>query len=324
MSKVKYYYDSETLSYRKIEPKKGRRLTYVLMAITASFLAGFILLLVFLNIPQFQTPKEKSIQRELTNMELQYSILNKKMDRVQEVLSEVEDRDNNIYRVYFEANPISDAQRRAGFGGINRYKNLEGYANSELIIDANKRIDKLQKRIVVASKSLDEIADFAKNKKELLAAMPAIQPIENKDLKNISSGYGRRYHPILKMSKMHSGLDFASNIGANIYATGDGVVKRTAHGQGFGKLVVIDHDFGFETYYAHMSEIKVKKGEKVKRGQVIGLVGNTGLSTGPHVHYEVHKDGETVNPINYFHGDLSAEEYNELLEKSSLENQSMD
>lgn len=324
MSKVKYYYDSETLSYRKIEGKKGRKFTYTLIGVLGSFLAGFILLLIFLNLPQVETPREKSLKRELDNMKLQYSVLDKKTQQALEVLRDVEERDNTIYRVYFEASPISDAQRQAGFGGVNRYKSLEGYDNSDLIIEANQQIDRLQKRIVVQSKSLDEIAKLAKNKEKLLAAMPAIQPIENKDMRRISSGFGRRYHPILKMSRMHSGIDFASNMGANIYATADGVIKTTATGQGYGRLVVIDHGFGYETRYAHLSKIKVRAGQKVTRGQVIGLVGNSGLSTGPHVHYEIRKNGTPVDPINYFHGDLSAEEYNILLERSSLENQSMD
>lgn len=324
MAKVKYYYDSETLSYRKIEPKKGKRLAFILMAVLACFLAGFLLLLIFLNLPQFRTPREKSLSRELANMKLQYKVLDKKMKQAEEVLANIEERDNSIYRVYFESTPVSDAQRQAGFGGVNRYKDLEGYDNSDLIVEANKRIDKLQKRLVVGSKSLDEITKLASNKEELLAAMPAIQPIENKDLRRISSGYGVRYHPILKMGRMHNGIDFASNIGAKIYATADGVISSATAQRGYGKIVTIDHGFGYETRYAHMSKILVRKGQQVKRGHVIGEVGNTGLSTGPHVHYEIRKNGQTVNPINYFHGDLTPEEYNILLERSNLENQSMD
>lgn len=324
MSKVKYYYDSETLSYRKIEYKKGRRTAYIIMAILAAFLAGFLLLIVFLNLPQIETPKEKRLGRELDNMKLHYQTLNKKVEQSENVLEDLETRDNDIYRVYFEANPIPEDKRKAGFGGINRYKDLEGYGNSDLIIRTNKQIDQLEKRIVVASKSLDEITDLANDKEKLLSSIPAIQPIENKDLRRISSGYGKRWHPILKTMRMHKGIDFASNVGAEIYATGDGTVKKVAEGQGYGKLVIIDHGFGYETRYGHMSEFKVSEGDKVKRGQVIGLIGNTGLSTGPHVHYEIRKDGETVDPINYFYGDLSSEEYEDLLKKSSLKNQSMD
>ena len=324
MSKVKYYYDSETLSYRKIEHKKGKKLGYALLGITASLLAGFLLLVVYLNLPQIETPKEKAMRRELQNMELQYEVLNKKMTQAQKVLAEVQNRDNNIYRVYFEANPIPEEQRKAGFGGINRYKDLEGYDNSELIMETAKRLDILQKQIVVQSKSLDEIANLAEEKEKLLTAIPAIQPVRNENLKRMASGYGMRMHPILKYRKMHNGMDFSAPTGSLVYATGDAVVKKAQRTTGFGNLVVLDHGFGYETYYAHLSEFKVRRGQKVKRGEIIAEVGSTGLSTAPHLHYEVHKNGKVVNPINFYHGDLTAEEYDIMLNQSALENQSLD
>ena len=324
MSKVKYYYDSETLSYRKIEHKKGRKLGYALLGVTASLLAGFLLLVVYLNLPQIETPKEKAMRRELQNMELQYEVLNKKMTQAQKVLAEVQNRDNNIYRVYFEANPIPEEQRKAGFGGINRYKDLEGYDNSELIMETAKRLDILQKQIVVQSKSLDEIANLAEEKEKLLTAIPAIQPVKNENLKRMASGYGMRMHPILKYRKMHNGMDFSAPTGSLVYATGDAVVKKAKRTTGFGNLVVLDHGFGYETYYAHLSEFKVRRGQKVKRGEIIAEVGSTGLSTAPHLHYEVHKNGKVVNPINFYHGDLTAEEYDIMLNQSALENQSLD
>ena len=324
MSKVKYYYDSETLSYRKIEHKKGRKLGYALLGVTASVLAGFLLLVVYLNLPQIETPKEKAMRRELQNMELQYEVLNKKMTQAQKVLAEVQNRDNNIYRVYFEANPIPEEQRKAGFGGINRYKDLEGYDNSELIMETTKRLDILQKQIVVQSKSLDEIANLAEEKEKLLTAIPAIQPVKNENLKRMASGYGMRMHPILKYRKMHNGMDFSAPTGSLVYATGDAVVKKAQRTTGFGNLVVLDHGFGYETYYAHLSEFKVRRGQKVKRGEIIAEVGSTGLSTAPHLHYEVHKNGKVVNPINFYHGDLTAEEYDIMLNQSALENQSLD
>ena len=324
MSKVKYYYDSETLSYRKIEHKKGRKLGYALLGVTASLLAGFLLLVVYLNLPQIETPKEKAMRRELQNMELQYEVLNKKMTQAQKVLAEVQNRDNNIYRVYFEANPIPEEQRKAGFGGINRYKDLEGYDNSELIMETAKRLDILQKQIVVQSKSLDEIANLAEEKEKLLTAIPAIQPVKNENLKRMASGYGMRMHPILKYRKMHNGMDFSAPTGSLVYATGDAVVKKAQRTTGFGNLVVLDHGFGYETYYAHLSEFKVRRGQKVKRGEIIAEVGSTGLSTAPHLHYEVHKNGKVVNPINFYHGDLTAEEYDIMLNQSALENQSLD
>ena len=324
MSKVKYYYDSETLSYRKIEHKKGKKLGYALLGVTASVLAGFLLLVVYLNLPQIETPKEKAMRRELQNMELQYEVLNKKMTQAQKVLAEVQNRDNNIYRVYFEANPIPEEQRKAGFGGINRYKDLEGYDNSELIMETAKRLDILQKQIVVQSKSLDEIANLAEEKEKLLTAIPAIQPVKNENLKRMASGYGMRMHPILKYRKMHNGMDFSAPTGSLVYATGDAVVKKAQRTTGFGNLVVLDHGFGYETYYAHLSEFKVRRGQKVKRGEIIAEVGSTGLSTAPHLHYEVHKNGKVVNPINFYHGDLTAEEYDIMLNQSALENQSLD
>lgn len=324
MSKVKYYYDSETLSYRKIEPKKGKNLALGVLFLVGIVAMSFVLALVYLNIPNVETPKEKAYKREVENMRFQYELLNKRMEEVVGVLENVEDRDNNIYRVYFEANPITEEQRRSGFGGVNRYKNLEGYENSEIITETTKNLDKLSKRLVIQSRSLDEIATLAKNKEALLASIPAIQPVKNDDLKRMASGFGRRMHPILKYPKMHNGMDFSAPTSTEVFATGNATVKKARRSSGFGNLIVLDHGFGYETYYAHLNEFKVKPGQKVKRGEIIGYVGNTGLSTAPHLHYEVHKNGKVVNPINFYHGDLTAEEYDIMLNQSALENQSLD
>ena len=324
MSKVKYYYNSETLSYKKIERKKGRRLGFALIAILGTFLAGFLLLLVYINLPQVQTPREMKLKRELQNMQLQYDVLNKKMALAENVLHEVQERDDNLYRVYFEADPISEEQRKAGFGGVNRYRDLEGYDNSKLIIETSKRMDVLSKQIVVQSKSLDKIVELAKEKEALLKAMPAIQPVENKDLKRMASGYGMRMHPILKYRRMHTGMDFSAPRGTPVYATGDAVVKKASRGGGYGNLIILDHGFGYETYYAHLKKFDVRRGEHVERGEIIGYVGTTGLSTAPHLHYEVHKDGKVVNPINFYHGDLTSEEYDIMLERVQMDNQSLD
>ncbi|MFD0932590.1 M23 family metallopeptidase [Psychroflexus salinarum] len=324
MSKVKYYYDSETLSYRKIVPKKGKNFALGVLFFVGIVAMSFVLALVYLNIPNVETPKEKAYKREIENMRFQYELLNKRMEDVVSVLENVEDRDNNIYRVYFEANPISEEQRRSGFGGINRYKNLEGYENSEIITETTKNLDRLSKRLVIQSKSLDEIATLAKNKEALLASIPAIQPVKNDDLKRMASGFGIRMHPILKYRKMHNGMDFSATTNTEVFATGNATVKKARRSSGFGNLIVLDHGFGYETYYAHLEDIKVKPGQKVKRGEIIGHVGNTGLSTAPHLHYEVHKNGKVVNPINFYHGDLTAEEYDIMLNQSALENQSLD
>lgn len=323
MSKVKYYYDAESLSYRKIERKKRKTFAYISLFLLASFLFSFIIL--FFASMYIESPKEKALKRELQNMQLQFDLLNKKMDEAEAVLANVADRDNNIYRVYFEANPIPEEQRKAGFGGINRYKNLEGFDNSKLIIESNKRLDILQKQIVVQSKSLDEITVLAEEKEKLLAAIPAIQPVNNKDLTRMASGYGMRTDPFNKTRKMHWGMDFTAPRGTPIYASGDGVVKRADNrSAGYGKHIRIDHGFGYVSLYAHLYKYNVKKNQKVKRGDLIGFVGSTGRSQAPHLHYEIWKEGNRINPINFYYGSLSAEEFSKLLEHASLENQSLD
>jgi murein DD-endopeptidase MepM/ murein hydrolase activator NlpD len=323
MSKVKYYYDSETLSYRKIERKKRTTAKYAFVFLLAAALFGFIF--VFIASQYFESPKEKALARELQNMQLQYNLLNKKMDEAQKVLANVEERDNTIYRLYFGANPIPEEQRRAGFGGVNRYKNLEGYDNSKLIIETNKRLDILQKEIVVQSKSLDEIKVLAEDKEKFLATIPAIQPVKNEDLTRIASGYGYRSDPFTKVRKFHYGMDFTAPRGTPVYATGDGVVKRAdAKSTGYGKHIRIDHGYGYVSLYGHLYKYNVKKNQKVKRGDLIGFVGSTGRSEAPHLHYEIFKDGQRINPINFYYGNLSPAEFAEFLAKASLENQSLD
>ena len=323
MSKVKYYYDSETLSYRKIERKKRTTAKYAAMFLLASALFGF--LFVFIASQYFESPKEKALARELQNMQLQYDLLNKKIDEAETVLANLEERDNAIYRLYFEANPIPEEQRKAGFGGINRYKQLEGYDNSKLIIETNKRLDIIQKQIVVQSKSLDEIRILAEDKEKFLMSIPAIQPVKNENLTRMASGYGHRIDPFTKVRKFHYGMDFTAPRGTPIYATGDGVVKRAdGSATGYGKHIRIDHGYGYVSLYAHLYKYNVKKNQKVKRGDLIGFVGSTGRSEAPHLHYEIFKDGERINPINFYYGNLSPREFSDLLAKASLENQSLD
>jgi|TARA_R100000479_G_scaffold21607_1_gene8274 murein DD-endopeptidase MepM/ murein hydrolase activator NlpD len=325
MSKVKYYYDSETLSYRKIEKKKGRKLGIILLSLLGTLLAGFLVFLVYINLPYVETPKEKSLKRELANMELQYELLNKKMAEAENVLSEVAERDNNLYRVYFEANPIPEEQRKAGFGGVNRYKNLEGFDNSKLIINTSERLDILTKQIVVQSRSLDEVSQLAEEKEELLAAIPAIQPVKNEDLTRMASGYGYRTDPFTKARKFHYGMDFTSPRGTPVYASGDGVVSRADNNAtGYGNHIRIDHGYGYESLYAHLYKYNVRKGQRVKRGDLIGFVGSTGRSEAPHLHYEVFKDDERINPINFYYGNLTPEEFAEMQKQAQQENQSLD
>ncbi|WP_405384033.1 M23 family metallopeptidase [Maribacter sp. LLG6340-A2] len=325
MSKVKYYYDPDTLSYRKIEPEKSRRYRNITFFILGSFLFGLLGLILLLNTDLVNTPRELSLSREVKNYELQYELLNKKMEQIEEVLGNIEERDNNIYRLYFEANPIPDEQRRAGFGGINRYKSLEGFNNSEMIIATTKRLDIIKKQIAIQSKSLDEITKLAEEKEKLLMSIPAIQPINNEDLTRMASGYGWRSDPFTKARKMHYGMDFTAPKGTPVYASGDGKVTRADNNSsGYGKHIRIEHGYGYLSLYAHLSQYNVKKGQKVKRGDLIGFVGSTGRSEAPHLHYEVWKDKDRINPINFYYGSLSAEEFENMLKFANQENQSLD
>lgn len=322
MAKVKYYYDSETLSYRRIEASKG----YITRVILLTSLSVLVLMFVgFIVFSQFlKTPDHIAVESELENLKFNYEVLNKRLDESSQILSQMQERDNNIYRAYFEANPIPEEQRKAGFGGVNRYQYLEGFENSELVIIATKKLDILSKQIVVQSKSLDEIVDLAKEKEEMLASIPAIMPVKKEDLSYVASGYKWRMHPILKIRKFHKGMDFKAPTGTPIYASGNGTVVLARRSATFGKVVYIDHGFGYRTIYAHMSKIGTKRGRKVKRGDLIGYVGNTGRSVASHLHYEVHKNGRAVNPINYYYGDLTPEEFLAMQIAAEKEGQSFD
>jgi murein DD-endopeptidase MepM/ murein hydrolase activator NlpD len=283
------------------------------------------LFLMFITFQFIESPKEKAQKRELENMELNYGLLNKKMSQVEQVLEGIQHRDNEIYRLYFETNPIPEEQRKAGFGGVNRYKSLEGFENSDMIIDVSKNMDILSKQLYIQSKSLDEIINLAEDKEKLLAGIPAIQPIRKEDLSRMASGYGWRSDPFTKARKKHNGMDFTAPTGTPIYATGNGKVKRADNtASGFGQHIEIDHGYGYKTIYAHLSKYNVKRGQNVSRGDLIGFVGNTGRSVGPHLHYEVHKNGRPINPINFYYGNLTPEEFKEMLKTASQEGQSYD
>ncbi|WP_333810213.1 M23 family metallopeptidase [Flavobacterium sp.] len=325
MSKVKYYYDSENLAYKRIRTKKRKKFAYVMLFLLSSALFGFLIFLLLINTSYFETPKDKILAREIEVMTLNYKVLNKKLDLMNEVLTAIENRDNNIYRIYFNTSPISEEERKAGFGGVNRYKDLQGYNNSELVENTTRRVDVLTKELVIQSKSLDEIVALAKQKEKLLAAIPAIQPVKNEDLKQMASGYGYRSDPFTKIRKFHYGMDFTARTGTPIYATGDGVVyKADASLSGYGNHIEINHGYGYKTLYAHLSKYKCKPGQRVKRGDIIGYVGSTGRSQAPHLHYEVFKNGERVNPLNFYYGSISAKEYIEISKLANQENQSLD
>ena len=323
MAKIKYYYDTKTLSYKPIKLNSGEKIKGYFIFFLSSVLLSFFILLIFYQF--FDSPKEKKLKLEIQNLTSQYEVIDKNMKQVEIVLDEIQDRDDNIYRVIFEADPIPNSIRKQGFGGVNRYEKLLGLSNSELMINTSKKIDQLTKQLYLQSKSFDEVIDLAKNKSNMLASIPAIQPVANKDLKRMASGYGYRIHPIYKTRKMHYGMDFSAKTGTEIYSTGDGIVSKVKRSKrGYGNYVKINHGFGYETLYAHMSKYIVKKGQKVKRGEVIGFVGNSGISTAPHLHYEVRKDNKKINPVNFYYNDLSPEEYEKMLEISLQSNQSLD
>lgn len=324
MSKVKYRFNTKSLTYEKV------RVTFKeLFWKVVSYLAiglVFATITIILSRQFLPSPAEKKRDREIEALRLQYELLSKKMDQAELVLGDLEDRDDNIYRAIFESEPIPKSMRYGGSGGSDKYAIFDSYDNGELLKSATERMDRLSKQLYVQSKSFDEVVKLAKSKEKLLASIPAIMPINQKDLAHaVTSGFGWRTHPIYKTLEFHPGMDFSAEQGTPIYATGDGVVDRADNlTQGYGNHVVINHGFGYQTLYGHMSRIAARAGQKVSRGQLIGYVGSTGLSTAPHIHYEVFKNGERVNPINYYYNDLSPAQYQLLVELSKKASQSFD
>jgi murein DD-endopeptidase MepM/ murein hydrolase activator NlpD len=323
MQKYKYKYNPQTVKYEKVKltwkDKFLRFLTYFMATVVIAVAYN----LVFSAF--FDTPKEKGLKRENEQLRLQYKILNKRFDLVQKTLEDLQQRDNNIYRVIFETDPIPSSVRKAGYGGAERYQKFENLKNSSLVIRTSKRLDQLSKQLYMQSKSYDEIIDLADNKESMLSSLPAIMPISNENLTRTASGYGWRIHPIYKIKKFHDGMDFTAPTGTKVYATGDGTVETVKKSyRGYGRRVVIDHGFGYKTRYAHLADFNVRRGEKVQRGDVIGFVGSSGLSTAPHLHYEVIKGNEKVNPVHYYFNDLSPKQYEKMIYISRNSGQSFD
>lgn len=317
-----YKFNPHTLTYEKVAVGIKDKLKGI--SFTVAF--GLVLGVVFMIIGyQFiDSPKEKAMKKEIRQYKRQLANLNKKMDRVSAVLEDIENRDDNVYRTIFEVEPISSEVRKSGIGGPDRYKEMEGFNCSQSIIETTKKIDTLTKRLYIQSVSLDEVYEMAKNKADRIASMPAIMPIPKNQCKLVS-GFGVRYHPILKYRRMHTGIDLTARKGTPVYATGDGTVSvagKSLQGySGYGVICVINHGYGFQTLYAHLLSLNVKPGQKVKRGEQIGSVGTSGLSQGYHLHYEVHQNGKKVNPIFFFFNDLTADEYEQVIEAADQENQ---
>ncbi|MFH1320620.1 MAG: M23 family metallopeptidase [Bacteroidota bacterium] len=323
MPEAKFRYNEKTVSYERIEHRFNYRLKRFLSFVATGLV--FAVIIIFLAYTFIDSPKEKLLKREIDQLVFQYEILSNRLNQISAVLDDLSERDDNIYRVIFETEPISNEVREAGFGGINRYKDLQSFEYSNLLIDITKQVDKISKKLYVQSKSFDEVFELAKNKTVMLASIPAIQPISNKNLTRVASGFGIRVHPVYKTKKLHTGMDFTASRGTDIYVTGNGTVLETKISRrGYGNHIIIDHGYGYKTLYAHLNKIKVNPGQKVKRGEVIGSVGNTGTSVGPHLHYEVIKNGRKINPVNFYYNDLTPEEYDKMIEISSRVNQAFD
>ena len=323
MAKAKYRFNPDTLSYDKVDQNLKSKLTRFFVFFFSSILMGVVITIVFLQF--YETPKMRNLKRENHQLLTQYKLMSKNLDNIENVLADIQQRDDNLYRVIFEADPIPNSIRKAGFGGVNKYAHLENLKNSELVINTARKLDVISKASYIQSKSYDEVLKLALDKEKMLSSIPAIMPVSNKDLGRTASGWGFRIHPVYKIRRFHYGMDFTAPIGTEVYSTGDGAVKdiRTTR-IGFGKWIVIDHGFGYETLYGHLHGFNVKKGQKVKRGSVIGFVGNTGTSTAPHLHYEVHKNGRPVNPQYFYFKDLSPQEYEKMIAISSNMGQSYD
>jgi len=323
MPRLKYKFNPSTLNFEKIS--YGIR-DYTISALRYLF-AGLVIgaIGVVLYASFFKDPETARLSREVKFLKGQISELNDQIDTLELFVTDLEEKDDNVYRSIFGAEPYPEHLRKGGIGGSDRYRDLKGFVNSEDIIETQKRINRLQRALVSQSKSFEEVYELAKSKDTMLKCIPAIQPVSNKDLKRLASGFGMRIHPIYKIAKMHTGLDFTADIGTEIYATGDGVIESIeSKYSGYGQHVIINHGFGYESLYAHMSRVAVRPGQKVRRGQIIGYVGNTGTSTGPHLHYEVMKNGEKVDPSFYFYSDITPEQYEDMLKRSANAKQSFD
>jgi murein DD-endopeptidase MepM/ murein hydrolase activator NlpD len=324
MARIKYYYDTETCKYERIRTKKSDVILNGLGIVSLTVIMAVGLL--FLYSSYFESPKELILKNEVKELEFYYDKANKDIENLTAILDAIEHRDDNIYRVVLGAEPIDKSVRDAGVGGADRYADIRDgrIGHKDLVIGLFEKVDRLRRKLYIESKSQDEVVQLAVNKEKLFAAIPAIQPVSNKQLIALASGFGFRVHPVYKVKKMHSGIDFAAEIGTPIYATADGkVIKVDVKFSGYGKMVEIDHGFGYHTRYAHMHGFAIREGQNVKRGDLIGYVGNTGLSTAPHLHYEVIINGAQVNPVHYFFNDLTPAEYEKILELASTENQSL-
>lgn len=321
--KFKYRFYPETLTYYIIKLTWWQKLLKFSLFFLASIFVSVIYYFIFSSL--FDLPREKVLKRENAELYAIISNLNEKIEQIEKVVDNLQERDDNLYRTIFGADPIDKNIRLGGIGGVNRYENIKNIHYKDAILSTATRLDKLMGKVYIQSKSYDELTKLAKKYSEKLRCVPAIQPISNKDLKFTASGFGYRVHPIYGIVKFHEGMDFVAPVGTEVYATGDGIVEEVESSmRGYGNKIIINHGFGYKTLYAHLNGFNVKPGQKVKRGDIIGWVGNSGLSTAPHLHYEVHYKDKKVNPINYFFEDLSPEEYDRMIQISQNFGQTFD
>lgn len=321
--KVFYRYNPQTLSYERVYPSLKSRILIVIRHLLSGILIGGGGLIVMLYF--FGSPSEIAKDKENKMLRAQIKLINKRLDQAFTILEPIQERDDYMYRAMFQAEPIARSIRTSGVGGLGRYQELEKISNPELIIETVKRMDVLDKQLYVQSNSLDEVLEMLRTQKDRIHHTPSIVPVADKDLSRVASGYGWRTHPIYRIAKHHDGMDFTAPTGTPVYATADGVVVVAKnYGSGYGKCIDIDHGYNYLTRYAHLHKINVKVGQKVTRGEIIGEVGNTGLSTGSHLHYEVRVRGEAKNPALFYHGDLTPEEFDMMLEVSSNRGNIMD
>lgn len=318
----RYYYNAETNRFERV--RLGWKILVLrglglLSAVIVS--SGVIVALAF----QFLgSPKERNMKAELEQLKETYAFVHHHLFQQHQRLKALEERDNDVYRTIFESSPIPE-EWRAGDSSLHWEKAFTYKSADQLVNEIRHKIAALEHRMAVQERSLDTLEKMVKSKEEMLMAIPAIQPVANKNLKGLVSGFGIRIDPLYKTPKMHTGLDFAAPVGTPVYATGNGrVIKADRDHGGYGNHVVIDHGYGYQTLMAHLVKIKVRKNQHVRRGEVIGWVGNTGKSTGPHCHYEVIRNGTKLNPVHYFFQDLSPQEYEKILELAAANNQSLD
>ena len=323
MKKIKYYYNTNTLRYEKLETPLRVKLLRIFGFVAAALVtAGLISYFAFQFIG---SPKERILQQQNEQLKDSYKQLKDRVTSIQQQMQELEKRDNDVYRAIFEANPIPDSARAKELADKLEIETVGKIKDHQLVASIAATLNNLSSRIAAQRKSYDEVNELVKNKEQLLSHTPAIQPVSNKDLNRIASGFGYRIDPVYKTTKFHAGLDFAAPQGTPIYATADGTVTTAGNtGNGYGNHVIINHGYGYETLYGHMVRVKTRNGQPVKRGEVIGWVGSTGKSTGPHCHYEVHKYGEKIDPIYFFYNDLTPEQFDLILKKAAASNQSFD